>query len=326
MSLFYLETRDTDGGLNGIQIHRLKEKLGTRALPTAELTLGGAQARLIGAEGQGVKNISILFNITRIHNAINAVAMMHRALYLATDYAKKRKAFGKLLIEHPLHAGTLSELYVRYHACFHLAFFASELLGKEECGGTENDRKLLRLLTPLAKLYTAKEAIAVISECLECFGGAGYVEDTGIPKSLRDAQVLSIWEGTTNVLSLDVLRAITKEEALPIYFEDVERRIRATQADFLQEARTRLLEKLSELKSFVAEISKQEENTQYALARRFAFGLSRLMAGSLLLENAEWEKTRSSRSAIAAQHFCLGDWPSLRAGFSAGFPLSEGLD
>src|SRR5207249_1007621 len=148
------------------------------------------------------------------YNAVAAVSTMRRAIALARDYASRRVAFGKPLAEHPLHAETLAELEVEYRAGFHLAFHAGMLLGKDECeSASEEEVQLLRLLIPLAKLYTGKQAVAVASEVVEAFGGAGYVEDTGIPRLLRDAQVLAIWEGTTNVLSLDVLRVMEKTDA-----------------------------------------------------------------------------------------------------------------
>lgn len=226
LSLFYLELRDTQGMLNGIRINRLKEKLGTRALPTAELTLDNAQATLVGGIGEGVKKISSLFNITRIYNACCAVGYMRRALALARDYANKRVAFGRPLSQHGLHLETLAHMQLEFTGAFHLVFHAIELLGKDEIGtASECERSLLRLLTPLAKLYTAKQAISVVSEALEAFGGAGYIEDTGLPQLLRNAQVLSIWEGTTNILSLDVLRAIEKENAATAFFEDVAQRL-----------------------------------------------------------------------------------------------------
>ncbi len=226
LSVFLVTLRDRDGLLRNIRVERLKDKLGTRALPTAELTLEGTPARLVGGPGDGIRKISTLFNITRVYNAVAAVAGMRRAIALATDYAKRRTAFGKPLIEHPLHVETLAELSLRFRACFLLAFRVAELLGKEECGeASETELQLLRLLTPVAKLYTAKQAVTVASEVLEAFGGAGYVEDTGIPRLLRDAQVLPIWEGTTNVLSLDVLRAIQKANALSAWTADLRQRV-----------------------------------------------------------------------------------------------------
>src|SRR5437764_8795955 len=122
-------------------------------------------------------------------------------------------------------------------ASFLLAFRVVELLGKEESGeAKDSELQLLRFLIPVAKLYTAKQAIAVASEAVEAFGGAGYVEDTGIPRLLRDAQVLSIWEGTTNVLSLDTLRAIDRVDALGAWTADVRRRFRSMKADGLRSA------------------------------------------------------------------------------------------
>src|SRR5262249_33858042 len=189
LSLFYLELRDEAGRMQNIRVHRLKDKLGTRALPTAELTLDGTPARLVGGEGHGVRKMAALLNITRTYNACCAVASMRRGIALARDYARRRRAFGKVLADHPLHTETLAALEVEYEAAFHLAFRAAELMGKEETGAaTTQERAVLRMLTPIIKLYTARQAIASASEVLEAFGGAGYIEDTGLPRLLRDAQ------------------------------------------------------------------------------------------------------------------------------------------
>src|SRR5256885_796752 len=241
LSVFLVTLRDRDGTLRNIRVERLKDKLGTRALPTAELTLEGTPARLVGGAGDGIRKIATLLNITRVYNAVAAVAGMRRAIALATDYARRRTAFGKPLIEHPLHVESLAAIMLQFRAGFMLAFRVVELLGKEECSeASESELKLLRLLIPIAKLYTAKQAVAVASEALEAFGGAGYVEDTGIPRLLRDAQVLPIWEGTTNVLSLDTLRAIQRADALPTWLDDVRRRLSrvktGTRSDTVSEA------------------------------------------------------------------------------------------
>ena len=215
LSVFMVQLRDDAGELRGIRVNRLKDKLGTRALPTAELTLDGTPALLVGEPGDGVRKIATLFNVTRVYNSGAAVSGMRRALALAHGYASMRRAFGKRLADHPLHVETLADLDARFHASFHLTFQVVELLGREETGEASDDEMaMLRLLTPVAKLFTAKQAVAVASEALEAFGGAGYIEDTGLPRLLRDAQVLPIWEGTTNVLSLDVWRAIERTDAL----------------------------------------------------------------------------------------------------------------
>lgn len=220
LSLFYLELRNQSGQLNNIQIHRLKDKLGTKALPTAELSLQGTPALMVGNVGEGIKKIAAVLNITRIYNSIAALGHMRRCLDLATDYSRKRKAFGKILMDHPLHRETLNSLEKDFRHSFAFSFFVAHLLGQEEVGEiSASNRVLLRVLTPILKLYTAKKSINIASEVVEMFGGAGYVEDTGLPRLLRDAQVFAIWEGTTNVLSLDMLRAFEKEQALPVLME-----------------------------------------------------------------------------------------------------------
>jgi alkylation response protein AidB-like acyl-CoA dehydrogenase len=211
LSLFYVETRDHNGSMNNIIIEKLKDKLGTRQLPTAELLLDGTIAQLVGDEGRGIPNISPMLTITRLHNVMSSVAAMRRITFLARDYSTKRRSFGKYLADHPLFMRTLASLELETRGCLLLALELAELLGKEEMGvASPQDVHLLRLMMPVAKLYTAKQAVSVVSEGLECFGGQGYIEDTGIPTLFRDSQVLPIWEGTTNILSLDVLRAIKK--------------------------------------------------------------------------------------------------------------------
>src|SRR5829696_933985 len=141
LSLFFVELRDQQGTLQGIRVNRLKEKLGTRALPTAELTLDGAPARLVGGSGHGVRKIAALLNITRLYNAVCAASGMRRAVALATDYAMKRVAFGRPLIAHPLHVETLAAMSVECEAAFHLVFHLAGLLGKEECGTASDDER-----------------------------------------------------------------------------------------------------------------------------------------------------------------------------------------
>lgn len=307
LSLFYLELRDTQGRLQNIRVNRLKDKLGTKALPTAELSLEGTPAMLVGGEGHGVKKIASLFNITRMYNACCAVSMMRRALALARDYAGRRRAFGKLLSELPLHIETLAGLQVEYEAAFHLTFRLVELLGKDETGqATPAETAVLRMLTPIAKLYTAKQGIAVVSEVLECFGGAGYCEDTGIPKLLREAQVLSIWEGTTNVLSLDTLRAIEKEGAFEPFMADLRARLQSLQAPQLRKAAERVLQAANQIEAYLPGALSEGLDFIQAGARQFAYALARTYAASLLLEHADWslENERDRHAYAVAMRWC----------------------
>ena len=302
LSVFLVTVRDRDGSLRNIRVERLKDKLGTRALPTAELTLEGTPARLVGGAGDGIRKISTLFNITRVYNAVAAVAGMRRAIALATDYARRRVAFGKPLIEQPLHIETLAEMTLQLRAGFLLAFRVVELLGKEECGeATESDLQLLRLLTPVAKLYTAKQAVAVASEAVEAFGGAGYVEDTGIPRLLRDAQVLPIWEGTTNVLSLDTLRAIQKADALAAWIGDMQQRLGRVSG----KSADRIAAALRSIEAFFAKASTDKGSLIELSARKLSFAIARTECAMLMLEHAT--ATGESAAAIAVDRWCARD-------------------
>jgi putative acyl-CoA dehydrogenase len=209
LSLFFVPLRNEKGELNNIQIHRLKDKMGTHALPTAELSLNGTPAQMVGPEGQGVKSISTILNVTRIYNSICSISQARRALDYLQSYSKIRFAFGKMICQQPLHKKLLSDLEALYTRLFNLTFFAVSLLGKEEAGTISDvERKTLRMITPVTKLYTAKKGYEIIAECIEGFGGVGYIEDSGLPTLLRDMMALVIWEGTTNVLSLDLLRSL----------------------------------------------------------------------------------------------------------------------
>lgn len=310
LSLFYIELRDAKGQLQNIEVHRLKDKLGTKALPTAELTLRGTPAKLVGDEGNGVKKISSLFNVTRLYNATCAVGNMRRGVALARDYAKKRRAFGKLLSDHPLHLETLSWMQTEFEASFHLTFYAVELLGKDELGtATPEESATLRLLMPVAKLFTAKQGVALASETLEAFGGAGYIENTGLPKLLRDGQVLSIWEGTTNVLSLDMLRAIEKENAFEACRANVRARLAALSTPELAPGAAKVSEALKRLEHFLPLAAKAGADGMQTAARAFAFGVARTVSASLLLEHAAWSlRAEGDRRALAsALRFCAQD-------------------
>lgn len=284
LSLFYVKLRGDDGQLQNIRIDRLKNKLGTKALPTAELELTGTPARLLGSEGGGVKKISTLFNITRLYNAVCAVASMRRALALLQDYARRRRVFGKLLAEQPLHAATVLPMWAWTWACTEFVFDVVRLWGREDTGtASEEETALLRLYTPLAKLYTGKKVAALTSEAIEAFGGAGYIEDTGLPKLLRDAQVLSIWEGTTNVLSLDTLRALTRDCPLSVWSENIRRQARALQD---AAAGQRLREFVESLEKTATALLTDADASQ-AEARHLAFALTEISMATLMCTRAQ---------------------------------------
>ena len=314
LSLFYLEQRRPDGSRNGIVIHRLKDKLGTRALPTAELSLQEAVALPVGEPGQGVKKITPLLNITRLHNAIIACSLMARALQLLRDYARRRHVSGGPLAERPLHRETLADLAVEYEAGLALTLECFRLRGRHEAGDADDaDEAGLRLLTPLAKLFTAKQAVAVASEALEGFGGAGYIEDTGLPTWLRDAQVLPIWEGTTNVLSLDVLRALDKAGLFEAWAGRTRERLAALATGPAAAVVSALRVALDEAMAEVPRAAEAGPAFVEAGARRFAMRLAALAAGLALGEQAAWALAhdRGPRSLAAAHRFVSERLPPL---------------
>jgi hypothetical protein len=269
------------------------------------LTLDGAIATPVVGIKEGIKNITPMLNVTRTWNAVCATAGMRRGLALARDYAKKRVAFGAPLADKPLHLDTLAGVEAEYEAAFLLAFRAVELLGKEEARTiTEDEAALQRLLTPIAKLTTAKQAVAGASEILEAFGGAGYIEDTGLPRLLRDAQVLPIWEGTTNVLSLDLLRALARLGSIePIEREVITHVERAGEAAGA-EGRV-ALEAVAHAKRWLVASREIGMDALEAGARRFALTLGRAIELALLLDHGAWE-TRTNgegRTLAAARRF-----------------------
>jgi len=300
LALFYVECRDEDGRLRDIRINRLKDKLGTRKLPTAELSLEGTPAELVTGTTSGIRNIVPMLSITRTWNATVAVSGIRRGLALAKDYAKRRHAFGATLDHKPLHVDTLAGLQAEYDAAFQLAHFVVDLLGREERDEDANST-LLRLLTPIAKLTTARQGVACASECLEAFGGAGYVEDTGLPALLRDAQVLSIWEGTTNVLSLDVLRALGHEpEALQALGEELARARSGLQDPGLIEAGDVAQAAFGRAVEWLAAAKAKSSDDLEAGARRFALTLGRSLSLARLTEHAQWSLGEGSKRARAA--------------------------
>ncbi|MBD8878958.1 acyl-CoA dehydrogenase family protein [Rhodanobacter sp. 7MK24] len=301
LALFYVETMDGTQRRPELVIDRLKDKLGTQELPTAEIHLDGLPAWPLGELSNGVRQVAPMLNVTRTWNAVCAVASMARAITLARDYATRRLAFGRPLIEQPLHAQTLADMQAEFEGAFALAFEVAQLLGRVEHGSAApHEIALLRLLTPLAKLWTGKLAVRLCSEALECFGGAGYIEDTGLPQLLRDAQVYAIWEGTTNVLSLDALRALTGDGLVAL---------RTAVAAWLQggdpHAALAIDAALDAAASHL-DATPAQRATLEAGARGLAITLARCAAAALLARQAAWSQARGDARPAAALRRFLG--------------------
>ncbi|MCC6530993.1 MAG: acyl-CoA dehydrogenase family protein [Burkholderiales bacterium] len=303
LALFYLETRTADGTLNGMRINRLKDKLGTRKVPTAEIELEGTYAEPVRGLDHGVRHIAPMLNITRAWNAIVAVALMRRGIALALDYAARRSAFGARLIEQPLHGETLAALETECRGALHLTCYVAELIGRAEAAAAgEEQLKLLRVLTPVAKALTGRQAVAVLSEVAEAFGGAGYIEDCGVALLVRDAHVLPIWEGTTNVLALDALRLLADGG-----FSLLRRELGFVLGAIRSPALVAVSARIEAAFDAIAECL-HRPRPQAALeadARRIALGIGRGFAAALLARHAQWaEDNDADRSpAFAARRF-----------------------
>jgi alkylation response protein AidB-like acyl-CoA dehydrogenase len=272
LGLFLVPRLLPGGARNHYRIDRLKDKLGTRAMATGEVTLEGAHAELVGDLERGFAQMTSMLNVTRLHNAVAATGTLRRGLQLARGYAGCRTAFGRPLDRLPMQRQVLVQLAVQAEAALVLTMRLAALLGRIECGtATVDEAVVFRLGTSLTKLYTARQAVAGASEVVECFGAAGYMEDTGIARVLRDAQVLPIWEGTTNVLSLDALRTVARPGTADAFVAELER-LGSPRRD--------------EVAALLAAAAGRQPEEAQRSARRLAFAMAEAWISGLLAEAA----------------------------------------
>jgi alkylation response protein AidB-like acyl-CoA dehydrogenase len=221
----FLVPAEVDGEPNRYRIERLKDKLGVASMPTGEVVYDGALAYQVGEPGKGIRVAAELFNISRIYNAVASIGGAKRALREALAATRDRVAFGAPVARHPLAMQDLARLTVELEANTALVLETVRYLDRVDGGGDHGDRRMLRVLTPLAKLITGKFAVRAASSAMELLGGNGYIEDFDTPRLLRDAQVLPIWEGTTNVLTLDAVRSMAREGTLDALLADARSRL-----------------------------------------------------------------------------------------------------
>ncbi len=276
LSLFLLPRTLPDGSANRYRIMRLKDKLGTRAMPSGEIKLEGALAWLVGDPQQGFKQMADMINMSRLSNGMRAAGLMRRALTEALFVARRRQAFGKPLIELPLMRRQLLKLMLPAEAARSVLFFTSSELEKADAGD-ELARRRVRLLTPLIKFRACRDARKATGDAMEVRGGVGYTEEWSDPRLLRDAHLGSIWEGTSNIVALDVLRAIRREHCLeallPALNERIERAPRLLSG--------RLAASLDKAVEFAHETASTKNESH---ARQAATGLYYACAAALLAD------------------------------------------
>ena len=278
LSCFLLPRILPDGSRNAFHIQRLKDKLGNHSNASSEVEFHGAWARMLGEPGRGVPTIIEMVGHTRLDCVIGAAAGMRVGVVNAAHHAAHRNAFGKKLIDQPLMRNVLADLCLESEAttalAMRLARAYDEAHADADAHENDTDAQLFkRLATAVGKFWTCKRSPNHAFESLECLGGAGYVEESGMPRLYREAPLASIWEGSGNVMSLDVLRALSRSpRALEVYFAEVEQ---ASGADARLDAR------VAKLKSQFADPSTLEQR-----ARRIVEGMALCLQGSLLVRNA----------------------------------------
>lgn len=213
VSLFLLPKRRPDGSRNAYRIQRLKDKLGTRSMASGEITLNGATAYLIGEVGRGFQQMADMVNMSRLSNGVRAAGLMRRAVNEALYIANHRRAFGKHLIDMPLMQRQLLKMMLPTEQARSMFMQIASLLPKAD-SGDENARKCVRILTPLIKFRACRDARRVTGDAMEVRGGLGYIEEWSDARLVRDSHLGSIWEGTSNIVALDIARAVTRENAL----------------------------------------------------------------------------------------------------------------
>jgi putative acyl-CoA dehydrogenase len=269
LSCFLLPRVLPDGTRNGMRLMRLKDKLGNRSNASAEVEYEDAQAWLVGEEGRGIRVILEMVNSTRLDCVLAAATGMRQGVIHAAHHAAHRSAFGKLLIDQPLMANVLADLAVESEAATTVAM---RLAGATDRAvrGDEQEAAFRRLALAASKYWVCKQASAHAGEALECLGGNGYVEESGMPRLYREAPLVSIWEGSGNVAALDALRALTRQpESAEAFFAEL---------DLAAGADRRLDEAIARLRKEAADPSE-------AGARRLAEAMAVTLQASLLVRH-----------------------------------------
>ncbi len=307
LSCFLVPRVLPDGERNPMHLMRLKDKLGNKSNASSEIEYDGAVAHLVGEEGRGVRTIVEMVNMTRLDCTLGTASGMRAAVVQATHHARHRSAFGKALIDQPLMRNVLADLVVESEAATTVAM---RLAGASDRAvrGDEDEAAFRRLALAVTKYWVCKRGPAVAGEAMECLGGNGYVEDSGMPRIYRELPLLSIWEGSGNVAALDALRAIGREpQSLERFFTEVEL---AAGADHRLDDAVALVKK---------ELSDADDLE--LRARRLVEQLALVLQGSLLVQHAP---------AAVADAFCATrlsrDWGGAFGTMPQGLDLQPVLE
>ncbi|MES2130468.1 MAG: acyl-CoA dehydrogenase family protein [Pseudomonadota bacterium] len=220
LSCFFVPRYRPDGSKNAVHIQRLKEKVGNRSNSSSEVEFHSAWGRLIGQEGRGIATIIEMANYTRLNCVMGAASLMRQCVAQAIDHTRQRHAFGKRLVDQPLMRNVLADMALESEAATQLMMRMTEAFDRDD---SPLERAYQRIVTPAGKLWTTKRSIELSAEAMEVFGGNGYMDEGPMGRLYRETPVLSIWEGSGNVMALDMLRAIAREpEAMAALLTDLE--------------------------------------------------------------------------------------------------------
>ncbi|QCC52369.1 acyl-CoA dehydrogenase family protein [Halapricum salinum] len=333
LSLFLVPHTLDDDSLNDQTYRRLKDKLGTISVPTGEVVFEGATGYLVGEPERGFKYMTEMLNLERLHNAFASIGIVGRCLLESKIHAANREAFGETIDQYPLMRRDLIEMAVDHEAAIAFVFAAAGALDDRRAApdGSDEQRRayqLVRLLTPIAKYRTARQAVETASYACEVLGGNGYVEGFVTERMLRDAQVLPIWEGTSNILSLDVLRALDREDAHEALLPHVRTRLNEIEREALLPTAGTVESAFADLQTALAHLATAERREAQYEAKRLADLVFDVVAGTHLLEAAQsrLDEGHDGRMALVARSFVRERFETDRGITSGETPADDHFD
>jgi acyl-CoA dehydrogenase len=288
LSIFMVEKYLPSGEKNPMDIIRLKDKLGVRSMASAEIMLTDTVGKMVGEEFEGFKVMTEMINLSRLYNSVAALSCARRALIEAYQFLSYRELFGKNALEHALIRTKLTELAALHTANFYLVWRSIKALDNADAGN-EDEKQLFRFINPMTKKWSAETGVYMVRESMELMGGLGYIEDTVMPKLMRDVMVLPIWEGSGNVIVLDMLRSMVKSTGFEVMCKEISRITKTNQQHGNPITIGWMQEKLTELISFAATLKNLPQDELEATAKLFFDKTTSLFQIALLMEALDEE-------------------------------------
>ncbi|MDP3939016.1 MAG: acyl-CoA dehydrogenase family protein [Deltaproteobacteria bacterium] len=310
LALFVLPKFMEDGSPNGVHIRRIKDKLGTRAVPTGEVDFVDATGYLLAGpdqnalDGRGINRMMEMVTESRLGVAAMGAGISRRSFLDAAIYATQRVAWGKKLEDHPMVREEILKIMVESEASAAMLFKCTSLVSEASAAGGRESR-LLRMLVPLTKIRCTRRGIENASAAIEVFGANGYIENWPTARQFRDAQCHTIWEGPENILALDLLRAMAKEQAHEGALAFIAEVIGRASDKLLAEPRRAVEKGLADVKAALGWLAQADQEIIQLRARRLANLCADVLQGALLLDEAAWELAERglARKAIVAALF-----------------------